>query len=86
MSGVTRDECEEYGLSVEFWPEFDDSPSALAYLKQHGKLVILSNVDHASFDHLRRKLGDEFDAVYTAEDLGSYKPPDRNLDCMLEKR
>ncbi|MEK9861098.1 MAG: haloacid dehalogenase, partial [Alphaproteobacteria bacterium] len=29
--------------------------------------------------------GVEFDAIYTAEDVGSYKPADRNFDYMLEE-
>ena len=47
---------------------------ALQYLKRHYKLVILSNVDNESFSASNEKLKIEFDAVYTAEDCGSYKP------------
>lgn len=80
---VSWDECLTYGRSVEHWPVFEDSASALQYLKQHFKLVVLSNVDNASFAHSNRKLGIAFDAVYTAEDAGSYKPAPRNFDYML---
>ena len=31
----------------------------------------------------RRKLGVEFDAVYTAQDIGSYKPADANFAYLL---
>ena len=31
----------------------------------------------------RRRLGVEFDAVYTAEDIGSYKPSDANFEYLL---
>jgi len=82
---VTLAECQTYGRSVEHWPAFADSAGALQYLKHHYKLVILSNVDQASFDHSRKKLGVEFDAIYTAEDVGSYKPSDRNFEYMFEK-
>ncbi|MCC2664532.1 MAG: HAD-superfamily hydrolase, subfamily variant2, partial [Geminicoccaceae bacterium] len=51
--------------------------------KQRYQLVILSNVDRASFAHSNQKLGVEFDATYTAEDIGSYKPDPRNFDYML---
>jgi len=47
--------------------------------------VILSNVDNESFSFSNRKLGVEFDAIYTAEDIGSYKPSLRNFEYMLEK-
>ena len=54
-------------------------------MKKHYKLVILSNVDNASFMHSNRKLQVEFDAIYTAEDIGSYKPSMRNFQYMLDK-
>jgi 2-haloalkanoic acid dehalogenase type II len=82
---VTWDECLAYGRSVPDWPAFADSADALAYLKQHFRLVILSNVDNASFQASNAKLGVAFDAVYTAEDVGSYKPSPRNFDYMLTK-
>jgi 2-haloacid dehalogenase len=74
-----------FGRSIPDWPPFPDSADALAYLKQHYRLVILSNVDRASFAHSARKLGVEFDAVYTAEDVGSYKPDARNFEYMLAR-
>lgn len=79
------EECEAYGNSVKDWPAFPDSAEALAYLKKHYRLVILSNVDNASFAHSNRRLGVTFDAVYTAQDIGSYKPSSRNFDYMLDK-
>jgi 2-haloacid dehalogenase len=77
--------AQAFGHSVQDWPAFSDSAEALAYLKQHYRLVILSNIDRASFAHSARKLGVEFDAVYTAEDVGSYKPDARNFDYMLAR-
>ena len=81
----SQQECLAYGQSVKDWPAFEDSAEALQYLKQHFKLVILSNVDNDSFQGSNRRLQVEFDAIYTAEDVGSYKPSDRNFDYMLEK-
>ncbi|TWG98917.1 putative hydrolase of the HAD superfamily [Mesorhizobium sp. J18] len=82
---VPWEECVAYGNSVPDWPAFHDSAGALQYLKKHYKLVILSNVDNQSFAASNRKLQVEFDAVYTAEDIGSYKPSDRNFEYMLAK-
>lgn len=79
------EECQAYGASIKDWPAFPDSAEALAYLKKHYRLCILSNVDNASFAHSNRRLKVEFDAVYTAQDVGSYKPAARNFDYMLEK-
>lgn len=78
-------DCLAFGDSIRHWPAFPDSAEALGYLKQHYKLVILSNVDDASFAHSNEKLGVDFDAVYTAEDIGSYKPDRRNFDYMLAR-
>ncbi|HVH73740.1 MAG TPA: haloacid dehalogenase type II [Stellaceae bacterium] len=72
-----------FGRSVGDWPAFPDSAEALAYLKGFYKLVILSNVDRASFAASAVRLGVSFDAVYTAEEIGSYKPDPRNFRHML---
>jgi 2-haloacid dehalogenase len=50
------EECETYGDSIRHWPVFADSAGALVYLKRHYKLVILSNVDNASFAFSNEKL------------------------------
>lgn len=77
-------EHEAFGASVPDWPAFADSAGALKYLKKHYKLAILSNVDRKSFAASNKKLGVAFDAVYTAEDIGSYKPDARNFDYLLK--
>ena len=56
----------QFGQSVAHWPAFPDSVEALAYLKQHYQLVILSNIDRTSFAASNEKLVVEFDAIYTA--------------------
>ena len=79
------EECRAYGESIGKWPAFADSAASLQYLGRFYRLVILSNVDNASFSESQRKLEVRFDAVYTAEDIGSYKPSLRNFDYMLGK-
>ena len=75
----------DFGASVPYWPAFSDSAEVLRSLKKHYKLVILSNVDIAGFAASNRKLGVEFDAIYTAQTIGSYKPDQRNFNYMLER-
>lgn len=80
------EEAAAFGNSVGAWPAFPDSVAALQALKKRYKLVILSNIDN---DTIRRTLdgplkGAEFDAVYTAEDIGSYKPALKNFHYLLE--
>jgi 2-haloacid dehalogenase len=72
-----------FGGSVPDWPEFADSAVALAFLSERYRLVILSNVDRTSFAGSNERLNVEFDAIYTAEDIGSYKPDPANFDYLL---
>ncbi len=74
-----------FASSIEHWPAFPDSVQSLRYLKEHFKLVILSNVNNVGFAQSNLHLKVEFDAIYTAEDIGSYKPSSRNFDYMLDK-
>ena len=74
-----------FGRSIPDWPVFPDTTAALAYLKQHFRLVILSNVDRQSFAATNVKLGVTFDAICTAEDIGTYKPDHRNFQYLLSK-
>ena len=82
---VTREQANVFGASIPDWPEFADSAAALQYLKQHYRLVILSNVDRISFRASNLRLKVDFDAVYTAQDIGSYKPSLRNFEYMLRR-
>lgn len=84
--GVAPDAREDaaFGASVADWPAFPDTPDALRYLAQHFKLVILSNVDRASFRRSAERLGVAFDAVLTAEEIGSYKPDPRNFAALVD--
>lgn len=75
----------EIGLSVPAWPAFSDSADALARLQRHYKLIILSNVNRASFAGSNERLGVTFDAIVTAEDIGSYKPNTRNFEALLAR-
>lgn len=77
-------EREAFGTSVKDWPAFPDSVEALKYLKQHYKLVILSNIDRNEFKLSNAKLGVEFDHIITAQDVGSYKPNPNNFTYMID--
>ena len=72
-----------FGASVPHWPAFPDTADALRVLKRHFRLVILSNVHRDGIAASNRKLGVEFDAIYTAEDIGAYKPADANFEYLL---
>ena len=74
-----------FGDSIADWPAFPDSAAALRALQENLKLVVLSNVDRESFMASEARLGIKFDAVYTAQDIGSYKPDPRNFEFLLAR-
>ena len=73
-----------FANSVGDWPPFGDTTEALQLLKQKFRLMIISNVDRASFARTQESLGVEFDAVVTAEDVRAYKPDPRPFEKALE--
>jgi 2-haloalkanoic acid dehalogenase type II len=85
--GVAEDaaENERFGGSIGDWPAFPDTVDALRALRQRYRLVILSNVDRDGFTASNQRLGVSFDAIYTAQDIGSYKPDPRNFTYMMER-
>ena len=72
-----------FAESVGDWPAFPDSTDALSRLQRHYKLVILSNVDRSSFAASNARLGVTFDAIYTADVIGAYKPDPATFDHLL---
>jgi len=80
---VTEADTEAFGNSVGNWPAFPDSAEALQRLKQRYKLIILSNVHRDGFAGSNKRLQVEFDAILTAQDIGSYKPSAANFNALL---
>ncbi|RAK99322.1 putative haloalkanoic acid dehalogenase [Aspergillus ibericus CBS 121593] len=81
----TEGESLAFGDSIGKWPAFPDTVDALKRLSQHYKLVVLSNVDRASFakTNAGSLQGFPFNLIITAQDVGSYKPDLRNFEYML---
>jgi 2-haloacid dehalogenase len=82
---VSEEDAARLAGSVPDWPAFADSHDALTALDRRFKLIILSNVDRASFAGSKARLGVEFTSVITAQDVGSYKPSQRNFDALLSE-
>ncbi|KAI0868970.1 HAD-like domain-containing protein [Hypoxylon argillaceum] len=76
---------EPFGNAVGTWLAFPDTVPGLQKLGRHYKLVILSNVDSANMAATvdRQLAPARFDAVYTAQDVGSYKPARRNFEYLF---
>lgn len=82
---ASAEEANTFGASVPDWPEFADSPHALQYLKQHFRIVTLTNCDRLSYRSSNLRLRVTFDGIYTAQDIGSYKPDPRNFEYLLQR-
>ena len=82
-SEVDETDAQFFRSSVADWPAFADSSSALSRLQQRYRLIIVSNVDRASFAASNRRLGVTFDRIITAEEVGAYKPQEPHFAALL---
>lgn len=71
--------------SLPQWRPFPDTVDALQALRRKYRLAILSNIDDALFAHTASQLRVPFDYVFTAEQIGSYKPDPRNFEFLLRR-
>lgn len=67
---LSEQDTQRLAVSVPNWPAYPDSHAALAALAACYRLIILSNVDRASFAGSDARLGVRFDAILTAQDVG----------------
>ena len=81
---ISDAEAASFGRSVKHWPAFDDSAASLKYLRQHYLMATLTNCDRISYMGSNARLEIEWDAIYTAQDVGCYKPSGRNFDFLFE--
>ncbi|KAI0149719.1 haloacid dehalogenase [Hypoxylon sp. NC0597] len=84
LPGLPDSVAEPFGNSPGTWLPFADTIPGLQKLARHYKLVILSNVDNNNIGATAEKLAPaRFDAVYTAQNIGSYKPARRNFEYLF---
>ena len=81
----TAAEADALPDSVGQWPPFADTVAALKRLKTRYKLVIISNIDDAMFAASNQLLQVDFDAIITAQQVGSYKPAHQNFRAALQR-
>ena len=72
---------------VAEWKAFPDTVAAMQRLGAHFKLIALSNTSKALFAGVQANaLRDvKFDAVYLAEEIGSYKPDRKNFEFLVHR-
>lgn len=81
----TERQLDTFAESVKSWPPFEDSSEALQRLQTRYKLAVLSNIDDELFAVSAERLGVEFDHVFTAQQIGSYKPSVANFQYAIEQ-
>ena len=81
----SADDVARLGGSVVDWPAFPDSHEALARLKTRFRLGVLTNCDDDLFAASNRRLDVAFDWIVTAQQVGSYKPDERNFAALVER-
>jgi 2-haloacid dehalogenase len=81
----TAEEAEAFGGSVVDWPAFPDSAAALARLATRYRLAVITNCDDDLFAASNARLGVTFDPIVTAQQVGSYKPDERNFAVMFDR-
>ncbi len=82
---VSDAQARGFGSSVGQWPAFPDSAGALARLQERFRLAVITNCDDDLFAASNRRLGVEFDWIVTAQQVGSYKPDERNFAALFER-
>jgi len=83
---VTEEEANAFGHGIGGWHAYPDTVDALLRLQKFYKLVVLSNCDRISFSKTTSGplKAVKFDAIYLAEDIGSYKPDPNNFRYLTE--
>jgi 2-haloacid dehalogenase len=81
----TPDDVARLGGSVADWPAFADSHEALVRLKTGFRLGVLTNCDDDLFASSNTRLGVAFDWIVTAQQVGSYKPDERNFAALVTR-
>jgi 2-haloalkanoic acid dehalogenase type II len=81
---ISDAEADDFGRSVKHWPAFEDSAESLKYLRRHYRMATLTNCDRISYMGSNARLEIEWDAIYTAQDVGCYKPNLYNFDYLFE--
>lgn len=81
---LSEEEARTLVRGLPEWKPFPEADRVLGELKKAYKLAVLSNVDNDLIQSSLKKIKVPFDAVITAEDVGSYKPVTNHWKRALE--
>ncbi|KNZ78022.1 hypothetical protein J132_02666 [Termitomyces sp. J132] len=72
-----------FGKSIRKWEPFSDSAKALKELSEHFHLIVLSNVDHASFAYTHSYLSEGTFPSAATDDIQQASPLYRSKDATM---
>ena len=81
---VSAEDCERFAARSQTGRRFRIRQARWRCSRRATSSIILSNIDRASFAASNARLDVRFDAIITAQDIGSYKPSPRNFEALLE--
>ncbi len=79
------DDLAGFAGSIEYWQPFPDTNAGLATLARDFKLIALSNIDDELFALSAEVMGNPFDALISAEQVGAYKPDPRMFEALISQ-
>lgn len=82
---ASEEDLAGFAESIEYWQPFPDTIAALNALSRDFKLIALSNIDDDLFDLSASALGNPFEALISAEQVGVYKPDRKMFQTLLER-
>ncbi|EYB23616.1 hypothetical protein FG05_02943 [Fusarium graminearum] len=82
---VSESDIQEIGNTPGTWEPFPDTIAGMQALQKYYKLIAVTNMDNANAAATMKRLQPaQFDKVYTAEDIGNYKPAKANFNYLFE--
>jgi 2-haloalkanoic acid dehalogenase type II len=82
---LTAADARAFADAIPRWRPFPDTVPALAALKRHVRLGIISNIDDRLLAGSVAQLGIPFKLTVTAEQARAYKPSERPFELALER-
>jgi len=81
---TAKEKAKIFASSAGTWPPFTDTVEALQRLSGRFRLVIVSNIDLTSVSRTLTLLNVPFHRVYTAQEMGFYKPDPGVFEYVLQ--
>jgi 2-haloacid dehalogenase len=79
------DDVQTFAASMGQWKPFPDTHNAIVELQKLVKVALITNTDDAIIAQTEQTSGVKFDAIFTAEQAGAYKPSHKGFLLARER-